>query len=92
MSRLTIDLATMTDADKLYAVALFMDLRDAKNGSADDEVQRDLRRIAKRLEAIDGADLAELADDMYDEFDLLSKPKAIQAAADMMRGLTGRPQ
>src|SRR3990167_11433763 len=44
----------MTDGEKLRTLALWHDLRDARHGNTEHEVQDDLRRIADLL----GADLA----------------------------------
>ena len=40
----------MTDGDKLRALADWFDVRDAKRGLHDDEVQQDLRRIAQNVD------------------------------------------
>ena len=45
----------VTDADRLRAVADFLDVLDIKRGVADEvEIQQDLRRIADRLDTLEG--------------------------------------
>jgi septal ring factor EnvC (AmiA/AmiB activator) len=40
----------MNDYQKLFKLAEWLDLKDMQSGNTDDEVQRDLRRIASELE------------------------------------------
>jgi hypothetical protein len=49
----------VTDGEMLRTLAAYFDLKDATSSEADDEVQRDLRRIADRLDALDDLPLAE---------------------------------